>query len=585
MNLLANQTDVVEVNEPMAQQEVIDDLVARKKAGAFGARVQEANERYQQSLSDKSTNNAIIDSLKESAEKTYNYLTGEEVPIAQQKQYQEANEIADWIGQNYGQDGLSFTSGDVRSEIIKNKGIGAWSNLNTLLGGRNGLSSHYDNPELVQNIRDSYKAKQAKAQEDAAAAAQAEADKDITLEYGEGDAKRSYTISKANADEIKRLAAISSNANAPENLRKQATAQLITALEAAGYKLPEGTDLTKLVNSEALLKAVSEGEGGLDRYLDLVNILQEAERDRTPKEPEKKSWEELYFERQARQAEIDREREQRRIQGERLGRGIGDLAATIGDMVRASEGAPVSQRDWQRIYDNLTAQEKANVNNYQVRMAKLRQEVLAERARQQAAAAAAAEKAAERQHDWQKLNANLTFKGKEGALERQLKWDIANLKDKKDRYYYYLRWGQGGANDKSKTHTLILLGDKAMMVPKSQTFTNAFNAIKEILTKESNYLETAKDENGKFPKVSLLQSVPELETDPQAYYNRNIQAILSENWNDLTPTAKAAIEKKLKAMQGEWVTGTPSDDYKSKTKEDVDREEAEDEEEVEDRLG
>ncbi|MBQ2048388.1 MAG: AMP-binding protein, partial [Schwartzia sp.] len=126
------------------------------------------------------------------------------------------------------------------------------------------------------------------------------------------------------------------------------------------------------------------------------NILEEASRDRTPKMPEQKSLQERMYERQERQAAIDRDKEARRLKMERLGTGIADLSASIGDMIRAHEGAPVSPRDWQRIYDSLTAQEKANINNYQVRMAKLNEDRRQERMAA-AKAAADAQKAAQEQ--------------------------------------------------------------------------------------------------------------------------------------------------------------------------------------------
>jgi hypothetical protein len=141
---------------------------------------------------------------------------------------------------------------------------------------------------------------------------------------------------------------------------------------------------------------------------------------------------EMYYERQARQAEIDKEQEARRIARERLGHGIAGLAASIGDMVRASEGAPVSQRDWQRIYDNLNAQERANINNYQVRLAKLnedaRQERLIEAQRRAQQEAAAREQAIKLKIEQDKLDARAA----EGAADRKSREGIADA-DRKSR--------------------------------------------------------------------------------------------------------------------------------------------------------
>lgn len=126
----------------------------------------------------------------------------------------------------------------------------------------------------------------------------------------------------------------------------------------------------------------------------------------------------LYNQRQAAEYAREKEQEQKRLSRERLGHDIASIAASIGDQMRASEGAPVSPRDWQRIYDNLTAQERANIDNYRVRMAKLHEDEKAARMAQAQAQAKAVGDAQKRQHDMDKLLLELGWKGDEASKER-----------------------------------------------------------------------------------------------------------------------------------------------------------------------
>ena len=157
-----------------------------------------------------------------------------------------------------------------------------------------------------------------------------------------------------------------------------------------------------------------EGERGYLGEMTLEDILQRAasRQDEVYQPAPGKDVLDLFRERQEREYKRDFEKEKRRLERARLGQGIAGLAATIGDMVRASEGAPVSQRDWQRIYDNLTAQEKANINNYQVRMAKLNDDIRQQRMAEAQMAAAARDKAADRALKIQLKGAELEQSGR-----------------------------------------------------------------------------------------------------------------------------------------------------------------------------
>lgn len=327
--------------------------------------------------------------------------------------------------------------------------------------------------------------------------------------------------------------------------RREIVGSLREELNAAGFNLGPAPESGEFDNVEDLIKSAPDWktESAIRDALDMAENRKEynPETDKIP-------FAERLRQRQEAQLAIDRDVEARRIEKARLGRSFAGLARTLGDMIRASEGAPVTPWDWQNIYDNLTAQEKANINNYQIRMQQLNNERRQERA--QAAKDNLAMQLLLQKQGWQSQeNAKKrSFTGDENEKNRNLKWIMRKVDEDLKRYYIHLRWGQGGADDPSKTHTLILLGDNAMMIPKGQTFLNAVNSINRILASGNSYYGGVPTGN-----VSLLQDIPEAETDAQQFFNRTTQILLSGSWNDLTPQARDSIITKLRAMKGQWV--------------------------------
>ena len=147
----------------------------------------------------------------------------------------------------------------------------------------------------------------------------------------------------------------------------------------------------------------------------------------------------LYNQRQAAEYAREKEQEQKRLSRERLGHDIASIAASIGDMTRASEGAPVSPRDWQRIYDNLTAQERANIDNYRVRMAKLHEDEKAARMAQAQAQAKAVGDAQKRDNDWLMKQFELNWKGDEAKKNRILELMKLQSKESENSKYRQLQ--------------------------------------------------------------------------------------------------------------------------------------------------
>ena len=250
-------------------------------------------------------------------------------------------------------------------------------------------------PGLAKNYGDYENALMAKKEADARAAVEARNAAPQT--YKRGD--KEYSISKGFSDFIKEKSEELSFTIDNDGKYTAESKPILNAIR--DRMIQEGLLTTDNKNALTSLNDLYNlGETIQDKLAirDIINTAISREDEVYTPETDTRTWEERFYDRESKRAQVERDKEAKRLQRERLGRGFAGLAATIGDMIRASEGAPVSPRDWQRIYDNLTAQEKANINSYQVRMAKLNDDLRNARllkAKQQADAAAAAREHAE----------------------------------------------------------------------------------------------------------------------------------------------------------------------------------------------
>lgn len=98
--------------------------------------------------------------------------------------------------------------------------------------------------------------------------------------------------------------------------------------------------------------------------------------------PHKETFEEMKARREKLEEDMKLKAQQKALDRQRARYGLADLAAGIGDIIKASGGAIVNPRDYQNMYNTLTAQQQTNYNNYLARMQALKE---AERAKQQLA--------------------------------------------------------------------------------------------------------------------------------------------------------------------------------------------------------
>jgi hypothetical protein len=84
--------------------------------------------------------------------------------------------------------------------------------------------------------------------------------------------------------------------------------------------------------------------------------------------PHNETFDEKLARKERERERIDLLAQQRALDRQRARTGLADLAAGIGDMIKASNGAIVTPRDYKAMYDSLTEQQKTNYNNYLARM-------------------------------------------------------------------------------------------------------------------------------------------------------------------------------------------------------------------------
>lgn len=142
---------------------------------------------------------------------------------------------------------------------------------------------------------------------------------------------------------------------------------------------PAGTTATSQEEAGATQSLVSLLNGmpnadTLDDIFDAVGFYAE---DGSLRLPHKETYEEMLARRQLEKEQIDYQTQQRELQRRNNRLGLADLAAGFGDMIKASNGAVVTKREFDNMYNQLTEQQKRNFDTYMARMQKLKDDAKA----------------------------------------------------------------------------------------------------------------------------------------------------------------------------------------------------------------
>lgn len=225
--------------------------------------------------------------------------------------------------------------------------------------------------------------------------------------------KVGYNIHDISPEQVKELQKIITDMGFPVKVDGIAGTQTIpTVIKAMMNSLPE------------------EDADALEDALSVVGT--QLNPDGTVTLPHTITFEELQAQRDAEKERIDLRTRQRELERKQARIGLADIAASIGDMIRASQGANVSNRDLKEMYNSLTAQQQANYDAYVARTQKMKEDAKAAAARQRERNEDKAyqSKEAEKNRNWQAGEAekNRLFQAEEAEKNRQMQERIASNK-------------------------------------------------------------------------------------------------------------------------------------------------------------
>ena len=144
----------------------------------------------------------------------------------------------------------------------------------------------------------------------------------------------------------------------PNNIPPEVANRYRTLFEEMG--VPVGKEFTEYTTLGDIIQGVD------DDVLDMLGFY-DGETGAL-KVPHQETYEEMLDRREKAEEALRLQTEQRALDRQRARTGLADLAAGIGDMIKASNGAIVTPRDYKAMYDSLTEQQKTNYNNYLARM-------------------------------------------------------------------------------------------------------------------------------------------------------------------------------------------------------------------------
>lgn len=327
------------------------------------------------------------------------------------------------------------------------------SNWGNALGAREFLGEL--NNKTVQLIN-----QKAKEQIDAKKAhddAQSKFDKITYYGVNEDGTDKEFRVTKGMRDDMKNWGDTIRDIN---NISAEQATQLYDKLSSYGINVPTKEVIVKDADGKDVVTRVYDiSDSGNSLYSLLDKLGEEADQvidvlgfdeGNGIQLPKHETFEEKLARQERAREELRHINEQRAIQRQQSRLGLAELAAGIGDMIKASGGAIVTPRDYKAMYDSLTEQQRVNYNNYLARMQALKEQ---EKAKQKEAADRAYQEkmlATQHERDMEKLlqaqgfqageaQKERNWKSYEASLDRALKaagykteFDIAAIKENND---------------------------------------------------------------------------------------------------------------------------------------------------------
>lgn len=222
-----------------------------------------------------------------------------------------------------------------------------------------------------------------------------------------------------------------------DNITPEQIAALNTILESNGinpFVIPtvesttkddEGNDVTTTTQQSSSLYDLLESVDDEDTQ-DALASLGFYTREGGYAIPHRETYEEMMARREQERMRIDLAAQQKALARQQARLGLADLAAGIGDIIKASGGALVDKRSYQDMYNQLTAQQQKNFDGYLARMEALKE---AEKAKQKEAAdRARQERLLKEQRLYNEQLQQRQWAHDEDVLEQKHKNKIAEIK-------------------------------------------------------------------------------------------------------------------------------------------------------------
>lgn len=522
--------------------------------------------------------------------------------IARQKGYADeaVGLVADWM-ERTGQDNIDKQSlATVLSpkqlwyfQKFNNKG----SNFGSALGGREFFGELNNNTvsSINQMAKERLGAKQ-QQEKDAR-----NSDEALKTSKGDDMIVGNVTISNKKINEMKDWGDGITDVNAisPEKVQ-----QLYEKLESYGVAVPkepvldeQGNAVVDENNSPVMQYAIGNDNYTIDTILDELDdegdMVLEALGFRDSQTnrlavPHHRTYEEILADRQRAQDELRYANEQKALQRQQARLGLADLAAGIGDMIKASGGAIVTPRDYRAMYDSLTEQQKTNYNNYLARMDALKAEQKAKQ--KEAAEQARQERLLKEQRLYNEQLQQRQWAHDEDVLEQKHQNKLAEIKARGTQKIKEIGERYNNQINKFNNAGAIVFDGIDYTFDKARN-TNVISAILPIVrkyfTEENGYLgmlsgieESVMSEWGKFYETSrmVLGALGDFRNEFSDDDRENIVRVLTEysnsrkianapKWEETTITQFSSEQMYRNKETGEKVSKSEWDTYRPSKKE------------------
>lgn len=221
-----------------------------------------------------------------------------------------------------------------------------------------------------------------------------------------------------------------------ENITPEQVSKLNEIMTSGGFtnfSIPTQQVTTKNEKGEDVVTDVEQNislydllESATPEEIEALEYLGFVDDDGAYIRPHNETFEEKLARKEREKERIDLLTQQKALQRQQARLGLADLAAGIGDMIKASNGAIVTPRDYQAMYNSLTEQQKTNYNNYLARMQALKEQ---EKAKQkEAAEQARQERLLKEQRLYNEQLQQRQWAHDEDVLEQKHKNKIAEIK-------------------------------------------------------------------------------------------------------------------------------------------------------------